>query len=316
MPIGNVWLQPDCDNDPALNSRSTQRTQLTAKSESRCEPMSTIDQSIVSDNMTTKGATNHFVIRADRVGSQEYEDARRDLARLLEAPLRAMDRMYDIAESIVTSGSIQIRGRGLSDGTVTVVMLLLTKALKTFRAIRASVIEGCGQDAAILLRALFETATAILWILQRNSRIRAKLYAAHADLRRMVMYQEQAKTPGLKAVQPLIDDWTAMLGKDRVDSVRKHWSGLGGLEATVRKIKSWLVAYNTVYRETSSFAHGSDPAQHAMPMKAADGFPILKLLPGDDECQRTMAVAVVLLHSIASDINKRFGLGLDTVLDS
>jgi len=105
-----------------------------------------------------------IAIRADRMRSQEYEDARRDLARRLEERVREMDRMYDVAESILTSGQIRVKGFGLSSGTVVVIMLLLTKALKTFRAIRVSTLEGCGQDAAILLRALFETTTAISWI--------------------------------------------------------------------------------------------------------------------------------------------------------
>jgi hypothetical protein len=120
----------------------------------------------------------------------------------------------------------------------------------------------------------------------------------------------------VKAAQPLIDEWIAMLGKDKVDSVRKHWSGLNSLEAAVRKIRGWLAAYNTVFRGTSSFAHGSDPAQHAMPMKTPDGFPIFKLLPGDDECQRTIAVAITLLYSITSIINKRFDLGLEVSLET
>lgn len=256
--------------------------------------------------------------------SPDYELARQDLRQQFQPQFSRMEKTYGVAESLFRAKGITIsKPRGLNEGTVTVIFLLLTKACKTFRAIRAVDLEGCGQDAAILLRALFETTTAVLWILQRNSRHRARLYAAHEDQRRLVLVQEQAKTPGLKRgakpilgkAQERVDKWRSLVGTKELQSVRRHWSGEPSLEAAVRRLKGWLVAYNTVYRGTSSFAHGSDPTQHAN-FHSDVGTPVYKLLPGVDEVDRTTTVACALLYVILKRMNERMGSGLDDSLDS
>jgi len=202
-----------------------------------------------------------------------------------------MDDIYDVAESILTGGSITItKTRGLKNwAVIDTLMLTLAKACKTLRAIRAAALEGCGQDAAILLRALFETATAVLWILQRDTKRRVLLFVAHGDQRLLVMVEEQLKTPGLKrgrkgqvaAAQAKVDQWLSLLSSADLSAVRKHWSGLGSLENTVKRISGWRRAYNTVDRATSSYAHGSDTIRHAI---FEDGKrPVFKILPGDGE---------------------------------
>jgi len=143
-----------------------------------------------------------------------------------------MDDIYDVAESILTGGSITItKTRGLKNwAVIDTLMLTLAKACKTLRAIRAAALEGCGQDAAILLRALFETATAVLWILQRDTKRRVLLFVAHGDQRLLVMVEEQLKTPGLKrgrkgqvaAAQAKVDQWLSLLSSADLSAVRKH----------------------------------------------------------------------------------------------
>jgi hypothetical protein len=165
---------------------------------------------------------------------------------------------------------------------------------------------------------LFETTTAVLWILQRNSRQRARLYGAHEDQRLLVLVEEWVRTPGLKRngkamlkkAQAKVDAWQGLVGLAALRSVRHHWSGERSLQDAARKLKGWLRAYNTVYRATSAFAHGSDPTQHANFRKDV-GTPVYKLLPGDDEVERSMAVSCVLLYVILRRMNDRMGLDLD-----
>ncbi len=256
--------------------------------------------------------------------SAAYEGARADLKRQFKSQFAKMDVVYSAAASMFKARGVKItKPRGLSHGTVTVIFLLLTKACKTFRAIRATCLEGCGQDAGILVRGLFETTLAVLWILQRNSRHRAVLFAAHQDQRLLVMVQEGARTPGLKrrrkqylkAAQARMDDWLTFLDADALSSTRRHWSGeRGGLEAVAQKLKGCRVAYNSVYRMTSTFAHGSDPTQHAQFYERGARGPVYKLLPGDAEVERCIVVSCVLLYAIVKRMNDRMGLGLEDTL--
>jgi len=86
--------------------------------------------------------SRRYAIRGGRLHAAEYEQVRVDLAGALRPRLIEADQMYDLAESILTNGPIQIsKTRGLGSGVLTVVLLLLTKALKTFRAIRACALD-------------------------------------------------------------------------------------------------------------------------------------------------------------------------------
>ncbi len=108
--------------------------------------------------------------------------------------------------------------------------------------------------------------------------------------------------------------WEPILGLVALKSARKHWSGEASLEAAVKKLKGWRVAYNTVYRGTSSFAHGSDLLEHAL-FSMDSGSPVFKLLPGDAEVERVIVVARVLLYQILKRMNDRMGLGLAANLE-
>jgi hypothetical protein len=108
---------------------------------------------------------------------------------------------------------------------------ILAKSCKTFRGIRAAAVAGCGQDASILLRALFESTVALLYILQRDSRRRAILFAAHQSQRRLVLIEATKKTPGQKRFFK-----NTLVTTAEVATVRKHWAGRGGLEAATTKL--------------------------------------------------------------------------------
>jgi hypothetical protein len=66
------------------------------------------------------------------------------VARRIAPILDLVDRTYDVAENIITGDNLlrATKKRGLSIGPVQIVLSLLTKGCKTFRAIRAVVLEG------------------------------------------------------------------------------------------------------------------------------------------------------------------------------
>lgn len=259
-----------------------------------------------------------------RILSEEYESARRTVADALSARLAEVDKVHDVVESIYHGKVRYIESADRNRGSVSVLLLLLTKSLKTFRAIRATCLEGCGQDAAVLLRVMFETCTAVKWLVQEQTGLRAKMLAAHSDLREVIMRREQSSTPGLEAIgrahlkqlEPLIEEWTIELGGATMKDLKRHWSGLeGGLCETATRLPGWLTAYNSLYRGTSRPAHGADLGDHGT-FSADKPFPVFKLLPGTDDCDRVLAGAGVLMHEIASELDQWLELGKAAELDA
>src|SRR5262249_52812870 len=104
---------------------------------------------------------------------------------------------------------------------------LLAKALKTFRAIRITALEGCGQDAAVLLRSLFETTSAGGWGLQQDSRRRALFFAAHAHVRRLVAFEGRVKKRRLKRQDPKRTCERASCCRRMAGKPRRHRVGVG-----------------------------------------------------------------------------------------
>lgn len=251
----------------------------------------------------------------------ETRDALSALATLFAEDVRLMDDVLAFVEGILTSGSLVIKKkRGLNEGVVYLAASIMTKGCKTFRAIRATALAGCGQDASILLRALFESTVALLYLLRRNSRRRAVLFAAHEDQRKLVLIEETKKTPGQKrffkkadveGARAAVHRWSGLVPLDDIKSVRRHWAGPGGLESAARSIgPGWARLYTMMYRYTSAFSHVSDPSKHLFLPKGTD-VPALKLLPGGDELDRVIPMACIHLLSMAEQFGARLGLGIE-----
>jgi hypothetical protein len=201
----------------------------------------------------------------------------------------------------------------------------VAKACKTFRAIRAVAVAGCGQDASILLRALFESTIALLYILQRDSRRRAILFAAHQSQRRLVLIEATKKTPGqkrlfkkadLEKAKASVDQWSRLVSTAEVATVRKHWAGRGGLESATTKLgQGWPRVYTTMYRYLSAFSHGSDVNAHVFQPEETTT-PVFKVLPGTDELGRVIPMACIHMLAMAGRFDGRLGLGCDKEINA
>jgi hypothetical protein len=198
---------------------------------------------------------------------------------------------------------------------------LLTKCCKTFRAIQLTAESGLGQDASVLARQLFEIAVAVKFILQRDTLLRATMFAAHEDQRALVALEEMSKIKGLKSGSPenvakqraKVKAWEPSFENVEVlKSVRRHWSG-DSLQWAAKEV-DLLSAYATMYRYTSTFAHGSDPNAHFF-IRPGDKTPTLKLVPGGDEVQPVLDSSIILLAIIFEVANETLGLGEDDVVE-
>lgn len=229
-------------------------------------------------------------------------------------------RLHDALIGAVFRPKLVIRNSaGLNPTVVHTVLALFTKACKTFRAIEVAGTAGLGEDAATLARSLYETALAILFILQRNPKQRTAMLHAYAAEQSLKMLNRWKQTPGLKrratkalfrATTETRDGWARQF-PGAVD-VRRHWSG-SSLEQAAARLRT-DVSYQLVYRYISRHPHGADVSSHIRFNTV--GEPIFTLSPGDAHVREALTLARVMLWIAGSRINERLGLGIGSTLDS
>ena len=216
--------------------------------------------------------------------------------------------------------------RGIDRWIVFLMAGLLAKAFKTYRGILALCELGLGNDAAVLLRQLLETDAAIHWVLQKNTRRRARFLIAHAAIRRQIQFDQMLNQRGLKRVakqvhgtiSELTSKSVVTLKAAEIQSLRRHWSGLsGGLEEVTRRLgRHWHNAYVLVYRDTSSTAHVADALKHLeMNPDSEELAPFIKVTPDDDELPRVPKLAMMFVLGAAKKIDRRMRLGFTEQLD-
>jgi hypothetical protein len=130
----------------------------------------------------------------------EEEKARIEIERVLRAQLAEMRQTLELALAILPrDGKIRVtKTRDVDGSVVTLALALYAKAIKTFRGIEILCEGGLGQDAISLLRVLLETTLAILFVLQRNSRFRSRMYAVHVLSKRLQVLRKWKETDGFK----------------------------------------------------------------------------------------------------------------------
>ena len=250
-----------------------------------------------------------------------YETA---AVRLLWAKIKddanAAERLHDAIVAAFVAEDLNIEnGRGLTHGVVQLVMGLLTKGCKTFRAVELTAVNGLGEDAGTLTRSLYETTMAVLFILQKDSRRRAVMFHAYAAEQKVKMVRNWQRTPGLKrhatkellmAVEAWRDQWRVKL--PRGVNVSQHWSGspqgLRGAATMLRADRS----YEGVYRLLSAHSHGTDLESH-MAYDESGGAE-LKLFPGEAYVRSNLTLSRGYLWTMADRINTRAGFSLDATL--
>jgi hypothetical protein len=132
--------------------------------------------------------------------------ARREIAAVLKPQSEEMDRWLDLALTLVPPSGIKApRKPQLDEIVVWTVIGLYAKALKTFRAIQIVSEAGLSQDAIALNRVLFENTLAILFILQRNSRLRARMYHAYLYVKQLRLLRSWQHLKGFKRKAPAAD---------------------------------------------------------------------------------------------------------------
>lgn len=240
----------------------------------------------------------------------------------------ALDSMSRTGDAVVAMFAVPhwtvSKTRGINRFTLFTVWALLAKSLKTFRAIHLLCQAGLTHDAGVLVRELFETTMAALWILQKDSPKRALMLMAHGVIRKDIMFSEAGRVKGLKrlskkvlpTMQQMTATATSRLTTAEAQSLRRHWSGLsGGLEQVTKDLRGgWHRAYTLVYRDTSATAHVADAMSHLTVDATSDGVPAIDILPDDFNLPRVPVVASLCLLAAAQRTDTRFGIGFTDAL--
>ncbi len=208
--------------------------------------------------------------------------------------------------------------KGLNRMVAFTVVALLMKAAKTFRSIQLLAERGLTDDAFVLVRTLYETSVAIMFILQKNSRVRARMYHVHSHRHDLKMLEHWSRTKGLKraatkeafrVIRRLLTDGEKGLpaGTD-MKAIGRHWSGLpGGFEAAAKALGQERL-YATLYRRTSSQAHASDFSSHVTATTEEIWF---ELAPSPDQVPMVSAIAREMLLMAVARVDRRFRLGYE-----
>jgi hypothetical protein len=137
----------------------------------------------------------------------------------------------------------------------------------------------------VLARQLFETATAVKFILQRDTLLRATMFAAHEDQRALVLIEEASQvglTSGsqenVERQRAKVKAWEARFDDVKVlETVRRHWSGQSLKWA--QGGRPWRRLHDDVSLHVR-LRSCSDVGAHVF-VKRDTGIPTLKLEPGD-----------------------------------
>jgi hypothetical protein len=252
--------------------------------------------------------------RALRAWLTERPDVMSVIATKYRVQLDAMTDLHEAVVRVLGTSSGMISRPGINQLVATTMMVLLTKACKTFRSIQTLCERGLHEDANALVRVLLETTVAIVFILQEKSKERAAIFHAYGWVQQIKMLNHWRRIPSLKAratdetlkqARSALEFYTKQLpaGTD----VTHHWSGEKGLEAAL-KILGDDVTYATSFRFSSSIIHVTDFGAHfeAQGDSSDIAWQIEPRLRG---FEAPTYAARQLLWRAATRIDERLGLG-------
>jgi hypothetical protein len=238
------------------------------------------------------------------------------VGRTYGADLRQLDNLLSFALALHRSGTINVgKTRGLDQYVVLVVFGLFAKACKTARAVRILAGTGLAEDVLVTARGLFETAVAVLFILQTKSRHRTQMFLANIVIHTDKAANVWMQTDGLKRritksdrakAKTIVGGYEKALGAKLVESIRRNgYSGMK-IEPTAIRIGE-AKAYQVFYRLASTSAHVTDLIEH---VESEKGGLILKLPPSATPNVRiALQMAYSSLWAILKRMDARLGLG-------
>lgn len=184
--------------------------------------------------------------------------------------LRKNDALLKTALGLVPKSMCHLNG--ITHLEKAVLLLVLTKGAKTFRAMNVVAATGLGADAMILLRTLVELRINLRYIRVSDSAVRAKKLFTFATV--VSSWRYSVGGPADPALQRQCDEARAEFGPAWWDAAvrRSVWSV--SIRAKAKEV-GLLDLYDRVYARACEASHGSDIADHLDITKEGDFVPLI-----------------------------------------
>ena len=199
----------------------------------------------------------------------------------------------------------------------TLLLLLLTKGLKTYHAIQLLCLQGYGQDAMLLMRSFFELVVTAQYLTQTDTRQRVAQFRAYYNILSAQLIDVRKNDPTF--VQSLKERGARTLrkiGSDRQRAKRRFpffrggamgWTG-SNLEQVAAAVGQ-KGAYDSLYRLSSQFEHPSFFALHRYVFPAARTI-AEAVTPSREHVNQVLASLFIEMLILLEVIIRAFRLGM------
>ena len=242
---------------------------------------------------------------------------------------RTWNAEFSLAEKIqlialeLLDGGRSALPSGLEQWKIIVLMGLLAKTIKSFRALILLVQHGLTADANGLLRTLFLTWAVIRWICNEPSeaeeRARRYIEICFAQERR---FRNAARSN--RSLQDLLCGEMGQSLEDFINSmVERHGEeGVAQLaqecpwksDEHVARVSDLLVGYDLLYRRTSQTLHAQDITEHVW-IDPASGNIVVNAFPTERMGQGQLTLGFKTLLLVLIDFDRAIGCNMEHALN-
>lgn len=201
------------------------------------------------------------------------------------------------------------------------IVFAVGKSYKSHMAITNLCRSGYGQDAAILIRSLFELEIITLYILSDNSDgrieryndydwiIRKDMFEAHADnekVMREIELRESKPTKNQDSVEFVNQRAEEVQNKHNYDRYRWSDKTLKGMSEEVGKMN----VYNSIYKMQSQLIHSEARAMNEY-IEIGNGEPAINVGPSNNWIEESLVSAFDFFITVAKTYDNYHKLGLE-----
>lgn len=203
---------------------------------------------------------------------------------------------------------------------------VLGKAYKTHGVILNICEDGYGEDAAVLVRTVFDLLITFLYINKDKTNYRISRYLSHDWILRQKTYEYAKNKPAFaeeirkRALKTLPTQNTPEEIKKyaREAQTKYKYKNVGWSDKSIRDMSEEvgrLDAYSTVYRLQSQITHGATRVMNDYVKAAPKGFTI-EIGPSENWISESLVTAFDFLYSIAGEYDKMHELGFAKNIDA
>lgn len=202
----------------------------------------------------------------------------------------------------------------------------LGKAYKTHGVVLGVCEDGYGEDAAVLVRTIFDLLINLLYITKDETEGRITRYLDHDWILRQKTYEYAKTKPELvkimeeRALNPLPTDTSPEeIEKRAKEAQEKHkYNNVSWSDKSIRAMSEEvgrLDAYLTVYRLQSQITHTATRVINDYVKIGKKGFTV-EIGPSENWISESLVSVFDFLYSIAGEYDKMLELGFDKRLDA